>query len=42
MRTLTAGFAVAALTLLWNTAIAALVVRESAQLDDPLELATFD
>jgi hypothetical protein len=37
-----ASLAGAALVLFWQTAIAALLVREGANLDDPLELATFD
>jgi hypothetical protein len=37
-----ATFAVTMFVLFWHTGIAALLVRESGSLDDPLDLATFD
>jgi hypothetical protein len=36
------GFAVSALAMFWSTAIPALLVRESAGLEDPLDPTTFD
>jgi hypothetical protein len=39
---LIAASAASLLIVFWNTAIAALLVRESGGLDDPLDLATFD
>jgi hypothetical protein len=40
--TLIVTAAMTAIVLFWYTAIAALLVRESASLEDPLDLATFD